>query len=59
MSLINMKIKDQNLREIYGGSSISATILNYFSTAVKTVYSVGQGIGGAIRRIATKNVCPL
>ena len=53
-----MKVEDDNLEKICGGS-VSASILNYFSTAIKTVYSIGQGMGGAIRRIATKNVCPL
>lgn len=55
-----MKIEDKYMSEIIGGESgIGATFLNYLSTAFKTVYGIGQGLGGAIRRIATKNVCPL
>ena len=53
-----MKIDDINLLKIEGGS-LSATVLNYFSNALKTVYNIGQSLGGAIRRIATRNVCPL
>ena len=55
----NMKVKDKELYLIKGGSDIGATILNYLSTAIKTVYDVGQQLGGAIRRIATGKVCPL
>ena len=53
-----MKIEDINLLKVEGGG-ISASFLNYFSTAVKTVYNIGQELGGAIRRIATRNICPL
>ena len=55
-----MKIEEENLANINGGtSSISATLLNYFSKAVTTIYDVGHSLGGAIRRIATGNVCPM
>lgn len=55
-----MRIDDKNMVHIMGGSSgVGATFLNYLSTAFKTVYGIGQGLGGAIRRIATKKVCPI
>ncbi len=53
-----MKVEDKILLKVIGGS-ISASMLNYLSTVFKTVYNIGQGLGGAIRRIATKNLCPL
>lgn len=53
-----MKIKDIELSKINGGG-IGATVLNYLSNAVKTFYSIGQDLGGAIRRIATGKTCPL
>lgn len=53
-----MKIEDVKLLNIEGGG-ISASVLNYFSTAVKTIYNIGQELGGAIRRIATGRICPL
>ena len=53
-----MRVEDVNLLKVEGGG-VSASILNYLSTALKTVYNIGQDLGGAIRRIATKNVCPL
>ena len=53
-----MKVKDSELNEINGGG-LGATFLSYLTNAVKTVYDIGQDLGGAIRRIATGNTCPL
>ena len=53
-----MRVEDINLLKVEGGS-LSASVLNYLSTALKTVYNIGQGLGGAIRRLATKTVCPI
>ncbi len=54
-----MKIGDNELNEINGGAGIGATFLNYLGNAIKTVYSIGQDFGGALRRIATGRTCPL
>jgi hypothetical protein len=54
-----MKVEESELSKVYGGDGVGATFLNYLSTAIKTVYSIGQELGGAIRRIATGNTCPL
>lgn len=55
-----MKLEEKELINITGGgTSITGSILNYFSTAVKTIFTVGQSMGGAIRRIASGNVCPI
>ena len=54
-----MKVKDIELQKVNGGGEIGTTFLNYLSTAIKTIYGIGQELGGAIRRIATKKVCPL
>ncbi len=54
-----MKIKDNELLKVTGGSDIGSTLLNYLSTAIKTVFDVGQQLGGAIRRIASGKICPL
>lgn len=55
----NMKLKDIELSKINGGEGLGATFLNYLGNAIKTVYSIGQDLGGAIRRIATGKTCPL
>ena len=54
-----MKIKDSELMEINGGEGLGATFLNYLSNAIKTIYNIGQDLGGSIRRIATGRTCPL
>ncbi len=53
-----MNLKDQDLNKITGGG-IGATFLNYLSNAIKTVYNIGQELGGSIRRIAEGKTCPL
>jgi len=53
-----MKVEEKELREINGGG-LGATFLNYLTSAVKTIYNIGQDLGGAIRRIATGKTCPL
>ena len=54
-----MKVKEIELNEIVGGSGLGATFLNYLGNAIKTIYSIGQDLGGSIRRIATGKTCPL
>ena len=54
-----MKVEDSELTKINGGEGLGATFLNYLSNALKTVYNIGQDLGGSIRRIATGNTCPL
>ena len=53
-----MQLDNNELKKISGGE-IGASFLNYLTTAVKTVYNIGRELGGAIRRIATGNICPL
>ena len=53
-----MKIKDQELVKI-NGAGIGATFLNYLTDAFKTIYSIGQELGGAVRRIASGKTCAL
>lgn len=54
-----MKVEDIELNKINGGGGLGATFLNYLGNAIKTVYGIGQDLGGAIRRIATGRSCPL
>ncbi len=54
-----MKIDDKQMNNVYGGESgVGSSFLGYFSNLFKTIYSIGQGFGGAIRRIAGGNICP-
>ena len=52
-----MRLDDSEMTKVSGGESFGSTFLNYLSTAIKTVYNIGQGLGGSLRRIATGNVC--
>ena len=54
-----MRVEDIKLKEINGGEGLGATFLNYLGNAIKTVYSIGQDLGGAIRRIAAGKTCQL
>lgn len=53
-----MKIEDKELYEVNGGG-IGATFLNYLTDAFKTIYNIGQELGGAVRRIATGKTCTI
>ncbi len=52
-----LKVKDNELKNIYGGASLSGAIINYFTKALNTVLDVGRNLGSAIRRIKYKNMC--
>lgn len=47
------------LISISGGLNLTGTILNAFSTGIKTLYEFGQKVGTAIRRIRSKAICKL
>lgn len=47
------------LISISGGLNLSGSILNAFSTGIKTLYDFGKSVGTAIRRIRSKAICKL
>ena len=53
--------QDEEMVKVKGGAlkSLSGAIINAISTIWKTIYSIGQGAGGALRRIGTGKVCKL
>ena len=53
--------KDEEMIKVKGGAlkEISGAVLNALSTIWKTIYSIGQGMGGALRRIGSGKVCKL
>lgn len=52
------EIKDfEKLYEIDGGADISGSLINAFSTGIKTVMNVGRSLGTAIRRIISGSLC--
>ncbi len=50
-------INNQELKCIIGGFNWSGTIVNALTGAGKFIYSVGQSLGSALRRIGSKNMC--
>ena len=53
------KADDISLDNIVGGSNVSGTLMNAFTSIVKFIYEVGEGIGSSIRRMSEGNLCPL
>lgn len=52
-------MRREELVLIVGGSSISGTVLNAVIRAVNAALEVGRSLGTAIRRIRTKQACPI
>ena len=50
-------LSNNELQNVIGGSKISGTVVNAFTTAFKSVYAMGQNFGTAIRRIIKKKLC--
>ncbi len=54
-----MELNKQELLEIYGGLSISGTLINSFVRGINVILELGRSVGTAIRRIGSNNVCSL
>ena len=50
------KLKKEELETINGGS-ISGTLLNAFTSTIKTLYDFGRSLGNAVRRIKEDKLC--
>lgn len=50
-------IKDNELKTIVGGLSISGTLIKAMSSAVNTIMDVGRSLGTAIRKLKTGRLC--
>lgn len=51
------KLDSNELKEIDGGTSITGTLLNAFTSALKTVFDFGRSLGNALRRIKDDKLC--
>lgn len=50
---------EEKLNQISGGSnSITSGIINACTNLIKVLYSAGEGVGSAIRRIHDDDLCP-
>ena len=52
-----IKINKKELKTIDGGTSITGSIINAFTDAIKTVYDIGRSLGNAFRRIKEDKLC--
>ena len=52
------KMFNKELKEITGGASgISSAVLNALMRTVSVMFTLGQAVGSAIRRVSGKNYC--
>ena len=52
-------MEKEELQEINGGTSITGTLINGITSLLKTIYEVGQGLGGALRRVSSGKSCKI
>ena len=51
-------VEKEELKKIKGGASgISSAVLNALMRTVSVMFSLGQAVGSAIRRVSEKNYC--
>lgn len=53
------RIEKDELKEIDGGLSITGTIINAFTTGMKTVFEIGRSLGNSIRRFKEGKICEI
>ena len=51
------KLTIEEAKSIYGGGSLSGAIVSALKGYIMNVFNIGQAVGGAVRRIATGNLC--
>ena len=49
-------INNRELKTIYGGLNITASLIRYATQAFNTIYDIGRGLGSSLRRIKSKNL---
>ena len=54
-----MKLNKYELKNIIGGGSISATLLNYIIKGFNSILDIGRYLGSGIRRITSTNMCDM
>lgn len=51
--------KNEDLKELCGGTTISGTVINGFVSLIKVLYDAGKSAGSSLRRMFDNNLCPL
>ena len=56
---VGIKLNDEELLNIYGGTKISSSLISGFTSSFKVLYEIGQNFGTSIRRIIFNDLCSL
>ena len=51
------KLNKNEMYKIRGGANLSSAMLNAIMRAVTGMFSIGQAVGTAIRRVTSKSYC--
>ncbi len=51
------KLTNQELTNIYGGLSISGSLISSFVKGINSFLDIGRSLGTAIRRIVSSSMC--
>lgn len=53
-----MKLTEEELLQVTGGATLSATMINAIVKGVDIVLDIGRSLGTAIRRLGDHKTCP-
>jgi hypothetical protein len=53
------KLDKRELKELYGGLSISGTVITAFTNGIKAIFEIGRSLGSSIRRLSERKVCEI
>ena len=51
------KLRKEEMFKIKGGADFTSAMLNALMRTVSVMFSIGQAVGSAIRRVSGKNYC--
>lgn len=52
-------LKEEEMKEVFGGLSISYSLLNSFSKIFNVFLEIGRSLGTSLRRMFKGNICPI
>lgn len=51
------KLKKEEMLKVKGGAGLTSAMLNALMRTASVMFSIGQAVGSAIRRVTGKNYC--
>ena len=52
-------LDNEKLSLLYGGETISGTLVTALTSGVKALFDVGRSLGSSVRRLSSDEICPL